>query len=196
MRQHLADPLVGHDVALGDALGLVEHVEGQGAALVLHIELAIGMVEDVHASVDKGVRVEPVLADGRVEDEKGAFVVQVEVVSDLARALHAHGRGNVVVRFQRPVQFLRVGGPAGEARVVRLDVARGVSVGGLHIRYALDPHGLDEAVLQHAIGALHAALGLRVVGADQGDAQLIQGAGELRAELTVGLAGDGLAALG
>lgn len=70
--------------------------------------------------------------------------------------------------------------PPGEATVVVGDELAEHGVGGVDVGSFGEPQFAGEAILQHTPETLDAAFGLQTVGGDKGDAQLFQGAAELR----------------
>ena len=68
----------------------------------------------------------------------------------------------------------------GEAAVVIGDELAQHGVGGVDVGRFGQPQFASEAILQHAPETLDATFGLRAVSGDEGDAQLFQGAAELR----------------
>src|SRR4029453_15295889 len=94
-----------------------------------------------------------------------------EVEKDLVEVDRAHGnkrRGGIR-------------GRAGELLVVGGDEAIvEIGIGGLERSRAMGGEFLDETILQSAIEPLHAAAGLRGVAGNVLDAELLQGAADLR----------------
>lgn len=78
------------------------------------------------------------------------------------------------------------GGLLGEPRVEPVNEPRQKGVGGLQGVDALQPQFLHQAVLQRLVHPLDAPLGLRAVGVEDVDVQLVQGATELRETATAG----------
>src|SRR5215472_13754927 len=103
------------------------------------------------------------------------------VVGHDALVLHAQDRGQVVARAQGPVGIDRLRRRHREAAVeLRDQPALRQGVGLRPRRDVGQPQLLDPAVLGRLEEALHPALGLGAAGQDQLDAQLLQGAAELR----------------
>src|SRR6266478_5739733 len=86
------------------------------------------------------------------------------------------------------VEIFRSGAPCrlaiarrpGEAAVVVGDEFAQHGVGGVEVLGLGEPQFAGEAILQHTPEPLDAAFGLRAVGSHEGDAELLQGAAELR----------------
>ena len=81
---------------------------------------------------------------------------------------------------QRPVHVLRIARLFAETRVEIHDELRRIGVGFLDRVDAAKPHLLDQPILQRLVGAFHPALGLRGIGADDVNVQLIKRPAELR----------------
>jgi len=75
-----------------------------------------------------------------------------------------------------------------KAGVMAFDEVRQPGIGLIDGINARDAHGLEQAILQHAVGAFHPALGLGRVGADAFNAQRRQRAPELRYGVIAGVA--------
>lgn len=81
---------------------------------------------------------------------------------------------------QRPVHILRITRLLAEPGIEICHEFRRISVGCLNRIDAAKAQLLDQPILQRLVGALHTAFGLRGVGADNVDVQLIKRAPELR----------------
>ena len=75
---------------------------------------------------------------------------------------------------------LHCAGAAGKAAVVVGEKEAQHGVGGVQIASLSQAEFAGETILEHAPESFDAALGLRSAGGDEGDAQLLQGAAELR----------------
>ena len=103
-----------------------------------------------------------------------------ELLADIALVAQAQDVAQAVgLDIQRPVQVVRSARGLGELRVVALHETREERVPGLHVRDPGKPQLLHQPVLQRPVRALDAALGLRTVGAEDLDVQLVQRPAEL-----------------
>ncbi len=81
LREHGTEPLVGHDVALGDPTGVLEGPEGQAASLVANLDLPVAELVDATASAsqlrdrgpDRGLH-----AAGRRRERLGPFLSPID----------------------------------------------------------------------------------------------------------------------
>jgi hypothetical protein len=98
------------------------------------------------------------------------------------------GKGivDVVVRSQGPVKILVVERLLGKTAIIVRHERRQERVAGLDGRDSGQPHLLDQAVLQCAVGSFHAPLGLWDIGTNDIDVELVQRAAELRHPVAAG----------
>lgn len=83
------------------------------------------------------------------------------------------------MRGKRPMHVLRIARRLAEPGIEILDESRCIGIGRRDRVDAAQPQFLDQTILQGLIGAFHTAFGLRGVGADDVDVELIKSPPEL-----------------
>lgn len=90
----------------------------------------------------------------------------------------------VLVGGQRPVGAVRIGRGMGKARIIAGEEAREDTIGVFEGARAGPTEFADQAILQGPPEPLDASLGLRRGGWDPADAEVLQGAADLRGDTT------------
>ena len=76
---------------------------------------------------------------------------------------------------KRPVHVLRIARGLAKAKIEVSHELRRIGVGRVNRVDAAQPQFLDQPILQRLVGALDATLGLRGIGTDDVDVELIEG---------------------
>lgn len=140
-----------------------------------NLEATVRIIANNHFLAGQGPR-----NVGRIEDEQHLVAAQRHSLRQRANFLAAHGAIKVLVIGPRPVHVLRIARLFAETRVEIRNELRCIGVGFLDSVNTAKPHLLDQPILQCLVGTFHPALGLRGVGADDVDVQLIKRPAELR----------------
>ena len=115
-----------------------------------------------------------------IKDEQHLVLAQGQGLRQSTDFLPAHGAIEVLVVGQRPVHVLRIAWRLAKTSIEILDKRRCIEVCRFDRIDIAQPQFLHQPILQRLVGAFYAAFGLRGVGADNVDVQLIKRAPELR----------------
>src|SRR3982750_1049035 len=170
----MAQALVLDDSTGVDLAEPVVALVAKSLAVGSDLDATVGVLVDIDVAVDErpvGVAV--------LEQVDDPVVLQREREGDLALHPPAEDQLQILVGPQGPVRVMVALRRPGEAGVEVGDEVPGELVGRLSGADLAQPQLLDQAVLERQVGALHPALGLARVGAQDVDVELEEGAAEL-----------------
>ena len=180
-RQCCIEVLVLNDRRLIYLPDLVKHPVGQDVFLVTYLEQAVRILADIDPLARQRS------ADiGRFKDDQRLVVMQRQRLRYRTLLAPDHLSLEILVRSKGAMHIARIERRLGESLVVARHIARQERVGLGNRRYAIEPHRLDQAVLQRPVGALDPALGLRRVGANDLDVERFQRPAEVGHAVALG----------